>query len=186
VLLTPSALTPQLRRAGYFVAMATIFIQVAEVFLRSWPFRFFSPAWRISFVSSISSIAPTMLLMVFVLIAIAILAGDRPLSLVFSGLAVLAAICFFLMSGTLMLDTLQMRNQVRVSQSRQYDITSLWTLTRVVTCLVGFVMLALAGLRNAIATRPAARQTKKVGTLIGVSTPTAGPRIGETSGVKGA
>jgi len=185
VLLTPSALTPQLRRAGYFIALATIFIQLAEVFLRSWPFRFLSPAWRIGFVSSISSIAPTVLLMAFVLIAIAIFAGDRRLSLVFSGLAILAATCFLAMSGALVLDTIQMRNQVRVSVSRQYDITSLWTLIRVVTCLAGFVMLAVAGLRNSIATRPVARPTKKVGTLIGGNAPTPAPRLGDSAGVKG-
>jgi hypothetical protein len=187
VLLTPSALTPQLRRAGYFIALATIFIQLAEVFLRSWPFRFLSPAWRISLVSSVSSIAPTLLLMTFVLVAIAIFAGDRTLSLVFSGFAFLGALCCLVMSGTLMLDAIQMRNQVRMAVSRQYDITSLWTLTRVVIGLAGFLMLAVASLRSAMAMRQqqTTRQTKKVGTLIGANPPAPAPRVGESTGVKG-
>jgi hypothetical protein len=185
VLPTPTALTPQLRRAGYFIAMATIFIQVAEVFLRSWPFRLLSPAWRISFVSSASSIAPAVLLMTFVLIAIAIFAGDSRLSLVFSGFAFLAAIGFFVLSGAFMLDSIEIRNQVRVSLSRQYDITSLWTLIRVLMGLAGFVMLAVAGLRSAIGMRQqTARQTKRVGTLIAGNTPTPGPRVGESAGVR--
>lgn len=185
--LTPSALTPQLRRAGYFIAIATIFMQLAEVFLRSWPFRLSSPAWRISVVSSISSIAPTLLLMTFVLVAIAIFAGDRTLSLVFSGFAFLAAICFFGLSGALILDSLQLRNQVRMSVSRQYDVTSLWTLIRVLIGLAGFLMLAVAGLRRAIALRQqTARQTKRVGTFIAANTATPGPRVGEFVGVKGA
>jgi hypothetical protein len=186
VLPTPSPLTPQLRRAGYFIALATIFTQLSEVFLRSWPFRFLSPAWRISLVSSVSSITPTLLLMAFVLVAIAIFAGNRPLSLVFSGFAFLAAICCLLMSGTLMLDAIQMRNQVRTAVARQYDITTLWTLFRVVIGLAGFLMLGLASLRSAMAMRAqTARQTKRTGTLIGTNPPTPAPRVGESTGVKG-
>ena len=187
MLLTPAPLTPQLRRAGYFIAMATIFIQVAEVSLRLWPFRFLSPTWRINLVSSVSSIAPMMLLMAFILVAIAIFVGDRRLSLVFAGIAFLAAFFFLAMSGAFVLDSIQMRNQVRVSVSRAYDVTTLWTLVRVLLCLAGFVMLAMASLRGAMAMRlqQTPRQSKRVGTLIGGNPPAPAPRVGESTGVKG-
>ena len=183
--LTPSALTPQLRRAGYFIAFLTIFILVAEVLLRAWPFRLGSSAWRLGIASSVSSIVPTLLLMAFVLIAMAIFAGSRRLSITFSGLAFFAAICFLALFGAFVLDTLELRNQVRVSATRQYDITAAWTLIRVLVGLVGFVMLGVASLRSAIAARQqTARQTQKGGTLIAGSTPTPGPRVGEPAGLK--
>ena len=184
--LTPSTLTPQLRRAGYFITITTIFIQLGEVLLRVWPFRLGFPGWRVTFVAGTSSIAPTLLLMAFVLIAIAVFAGNRPLSLVLSGLAFLAAFWFLLSIGAFTLDSLEIRNQVPVASTRKYDITQLWTLLRVLMGLVGFVMLALASLRSATAMRQqTARQTRSGATVITGNTPTAGPRVGDPAAVKG-
>lgn len=163
----PSELPRRLRGAGYFIAMATIVVQLTEVILRAWPFRLDSPAWRISLVSSTTSVVLTLLLMTFVLLAIALFAGDRRWSFIFSGFAALAAVGLFVVSGVFGLDALQMRNQVQVSVWRQYEITSLWTLIRVLMGVAGFVMLAMAGLRGARAMeRPTARRPKKGGTLI--------------------
>ena len=185
VLPNPSELTLRLRRAGYFIVLATIFVQCTEVILRAWPFRLHSPAWRISFVSSTTNVVLTVLLMTFVLMAIAILAGDRRLSLLFSGFAALAALSLFVLSGLFVLDALEMRNQIQVSVSRQYDITSLWALIRVLMGVAGFLMLAMAGLRSAIATgRQTARQTKKGRTLIVENAPIPGPSVTESAGVK--
>lgn len=182
----PSELTRRLRGAGYFIAIATIFVQCTEVILRAWPFRLHSPAWRISVVSSTTSIVLTVLLMTFVLMAIAILAGDRRLSLLFSGFAALAAMSLFVLSGLFVLDALEMRNQIQVSVWRQYDITSLWALIRVLMGVAGFVMLAMAGLRSASAMgRQTAPQPTKGGILIVESAPIPGPSVTESAGVKG-
>ena len=177
---TSLGLTPQLRRAGYFIAIVTIIVQLTEVMLRAWPFRLHSPAWRISIVSSTTSTALTVLFMTFVLIAIAILAGDRPLTLVFSGFATLAAISFLVLSATFILDALQMRNQVQVSVSRRYDLTSVWELTRLLMGLVGFTMLALAGTRRAI---DVGRQPTKRDVRLIMNTPKSGPIVSESAPV---
>ena len=189
---TSSDLSRQLRGAGYLIAIATIFVQLTEVVLRLWPYRFSSAAWRLTLVSTITSTVLTLLLMTFIIIAIAIFAGDRPVTLVFGGFSVIAAITFFVLSGMFILDAVQLRNQVQIAVARQYDITSVWTLSRALIGLAGFTMLSVAGLRSGITMgRQAARQTHKgAGTLIVGSpagaTPASAARVsGESAGVKG-
>jgi hypothetical protein len=46
------------------------------------------------------------------------------------------------------LDALQMRNQVQMTVAQQYDVTSVWVLTRQLLGVIGLLMLTFAGWRS--------------------------------------
>lgn len=148
-----------LRASGYFVAFTTIVMQIIEVVLRSWPTQIHSAPWRLSFISNSSGIVLNLLMMVFIILTIASLSRDRTLALIMCGVSIAVAILYFLSSGVLALDALQMRNQVQMSVATQFDVTSGWTLVRQLVGAAGFALLAVGGWRvsrtsHAHTTRP--------------------------------
>jgi hypothetical protein len=174
------------RGAGYFVAFTTLFTQLAELMLRSWPIRIHSPAWRLGFVGGMSGLVMAALLMLLVAFAIATFADDRLTTVIVSALSFVSAVMYVFAAGMFGLDVLQMRNQVRMSVAQQYDVTTAWLLVRVLLGAAGFLILAIAALKSVrAAEKMAPRRTPVTGNLIvGTGRPPTVPTIDETAGAK--
>ena len=136
-----------LRASGYFVAFATILLQIIEVVLRSLPAQIHSAPWRLSFIGNSSGIVLNLLMMVFVILTIASLSRDRTLALAMCGLSMSVALLYLVSTGVFALDALQMRNQVQMSVATQFDVTSGWTIVRQLVGVAGFSLLAIGGWR---------------------------------------
>lgn len=136
-----------LRASGYFVAFATILMQIIEVVLRSWPAQIHSAPWRLSLIGNSSGIVLNLLMMVFIILTIASLSRDRTLALIMCGVSMSVALLYLVSTGVFALDALQMRNQVQMTVATQFDVTSTWTIVRQLVGVAGFSLLAIGGWR---------------------------------------
>lgn len=90
------------------------------------------------------------LLFFFLLAAIAILARDRLVLYTLAGLTAVGAVGLLVASGVFGLDIVQMRDQVRVDRSQQYNVLAVWIFGRMLLGSVGFALLALRTFRTAL------------------------------------
>jgi hypothetical protein len=180
----------RLRGAGYYIGIIVLIAHVTEMILGAWPPRLGSPSWRIGFASSAATTVFMSLLIMFIMITIAVVSGDRRTAIVLAGLSALAAALFVGMSGMFALDALQMRNQVRQQLAERYDYTSAWVLARQLMGAIGFVVLTVAAFRSVRGMRveaPARTGAKGSGLIMGgVSAPAPAPRADKTPVAPGA
>jgi hypothetical protein len=185
VTINSSAQLVYLRAAGYFIAFATMAVQLVELVLRAWPVRLHSAAWRLGFISNTAGIELTMFLMILLVLGIAVYSDDRPLTFAVCAVSWSTAVLYLAFTGAFAMDVLQMRNQVQMSVSQQYDVTSVWTTIRLIIGSVGFALLGLGGLRSIrSAQRSAPRPGQRGGTLVvGTGRYPTPAAVDETAGV---
>jgi hypothetical protein len=149
VSLNPNDAFRRLRVAGYYVGSVILIAHVAELFLYTWPARIHSPTWRLSFVGATANTVFMTLLVLFILVSISVIAGDRRVAFALAGLTALYGLLFVALSGMFVLDALQMRNQVRQPVAGQYDYSAAWVFGRELVGIGGFFLLTVAALRGA-------------------------------------
>jgi hypothetical protein len=130
--------------------MATMtIVQLIDVVIRAMPFRVQSPAWRLGVVGLAANAVGTPMLAFLVILAIAVVAGDRGVVYLVAVLSALGAALCLLATGVFALDALEMKAQVQAGLSRQYDIASLWLVARVVIAAGIFLVFGISAFRVA-------------------------------------
>ena len=146
--LSPSSVRG-LRTSGYLIMATLIVMPFVELGIRTWPYRIHSPAWRIGFLGGGSAALLTPLLALYLVFAIAAVADDRLVEYLVAALSAAAAV-ICLGAGTLFsLDVLQMKGQVSAAAASQYDLGSMWVITRLLVVAVLFIVLAISSMRAA-------------------------------------
>jgi hypothetical protein len=149
VTLNPTASVSRLRGAGYYVGIVVLISQIVQTIVSMWPVRVHSATWRIMFVGAIANSLFMILLITFIMAAIAVVAGDRRTTFVIAGLSALVSIVLVGLMGMLTLDVLQMRNLVQQQVAGQYDVATAWALSRQALAVVGFLIMTVTTFRSA-------------------------------------
>jgi hypothetical protein len=167
--------------------IATSFIELG---LRSSPFRIHSVAWRLQFLGGGASVLLTAIFALYLVFAIAAIAGDGGVEYVVAGLAVIGVVLCAGAAGIFSLDILQMKGQVSSEGVGQYAVGAVWVVSRLGVVAVLFLVLAVSAIRTVRGTprKPTAVMAQRKGgsMLIGTQAPvlTVGPnsRITDTEG----
>ena len=139
----------RLRLPGYLVMAAMTIVQVVDVGIRAWPFRVHSPAWRLGVVGFAANAVGTPMLTFLVILAIAVVAGDRGVAYLIASLSALGAAFCLLATGVFALDAMQLKGQVQASLSHQYDVASFWLVARVLIAALVFIVIGITSYRLA-------------------------------------
>jgi len=179
--MNPTESVRRLRILGYLVMTTMTVVQLIDVVIRAMPFRIHSPAWRLGVVGLAANAVGTPMLAFLVILAIAVVAGDRGVVYLIAVLSALSAALCLLATGVFGLDALQMKAQVQAGLSRQYDIASFWLAARVVIAAVIFLVFGVSAFRMAKTVRrelprPAVRGTGSL--VVGMSPSSAQRGIG--------
>ena len=135
----------RLRIAGYFLALFVGVSSISDIIVSTWPVSVHDARWRVGATTLITSAAPVNLLVIFVCIAIAFLAGDRRVLWLIGGLCAVASVAFLGLSAELALDLLQIRHKVRADLVSNYDVTmALGELRLLLASALSFVLSVAA------------------------------------------
>jgi hypothetical protein len=138
-----------LRVPGYLILAMTALEPIAELLLRSAPFRLHSPAWRLAVITGGVGAAVTALLALFLMLAIATAAEDRGIAYLVSSVSGLCAGLCVLAAGAFGLDALQAKNDVEAALADRYDVGSVWIVVRIAVAGLLFITLAVYAMRIA-------------------------------------
>lgn len=172
--LLPNTAARRLRIPGYLVMALMIVQPLVELYIRSAPFRIHSPAWRLTLVGNATGAVSASIVGLFFMLAIAVLAEDKPVTYVVSSVSALAAVLCIGATGLFALDALQMRSQVQANLAESYGLASGWVAVKLILSVVALGVLAISALRGGAegAARPKAASSGKSSVLIGASRPT--------------
>jgi hypothetical protein len=135
----------RLRVAGYFLALFVGVSSISDIIVPTWPISVHDARWRVCATTLITSAAPVNLLVIFVCIAIAFLAGDRRVLWLIGGACAAASVAFLGLSAELALDLLQIRHKVRADLVSNYDVTmALGELRLLLASALSFVLSVAA------------------------------------------
>jgi len=154
-------------------------VQLIDVVIRSMPFRVESPAWRLGVVGLAANAVGTPMLAFLIILAIAVVTGDRRTVKIIAALSAIGAVLCLLATGLFGLDALQMKSTVQAGLSRQYDIASFWLAARVLIAAGIFLVYAISAVRVAKAVRRDSPRSgvKGAGSLVvGINSPASSQR----------
>ena len=130
--------------------MATIIaMPLIDLAVRAWPFRMHSPVWRMAFLGGGAAVVVTPLLALYIIFAIAAVADDRLVEYLVATLAAMGTVLCLGAAAFFSLDVLQMKGQISAVAASQYDIGSVWVISRLLLVAVLFIVLAVSALRAA-------------------------------------
>ncbi len=139
----------RLRIVGYLFMATLLSMQLIDLGVRAWPFRFHSPAWRLSLIGTSVGAMAGQLLALFAIFAIALLAEDRGAAFVVAVVSALAAVFCVIALGSFSLDALQIKNEVQASLTDKYDVGSIWVIVKLAIGTVLLLVLSVASWRTA-------------------------------------
>ena len=166
-----------LRAPGYLIMATIIAMPFIDLGVRTWPFRIHSAAWRIGFLGSGAAVVVTPLLALYLILAIAAVANDRLVEYLVATLAAMGTVLCLGAAAFFSLDVLQMKGQVSSAAASQYDIGSIWVISRLLVVAMLFIVLAVGSMRAArnAPQRPAAVVGRTGGQMLIRPTPPATP-----------
>ena len=137
----------RLRLAGYLLALFVAVSSISDIIVSTWPISVHDARWRVGAATLITSAAPVNLLVIFLCVAIAFLAGDRRVLSFIGGLCAVASVAYLVLSGELALDLLQIRQKVRADLVTTYDVTMALGELRLLFAFVVSLVLSFAAFR---------------------------------------
>ena len=175
-LLSPSSVRG-LRTPGYLIMATIIAMPFIDLGVRTWPFRIHSAAWRIGFLGTGAAVVVTPLLALYLIFAIAAIADDRLVEYLVVAFSALGTVLCLGAAAFFALDVLQMKGQISSSASSQYDIGSVWVISRLLLVAALFVVLAVSSMRAARSAprRPATVAGRPGGQMLIRTTPPGTP-----------
>jgi hypothetical protein len=130
------------------MAMLTV-LPIIELIATAWPPQLHLAAWRFSIVGVAGATAITTLIGLFFVFVIALIAGDKGVLWLVSGVCGAAAVFCLGAAGMFPLDMLQMRSQVPPEAMMRYNAASLVALLKVIFACVTYAVLAISAYRAA-------------------------------------
>ena len=139
----------RLRIPGYLVLALLTGFPLLELGVSAWPPNIHLAGWRFTVVAAGATATVNSLLGLFLILVIAIAAGDRGVIWFVSIACGLGAAVCFLGGGMLPLDALQLRSQVRPDALPRYNLAWSLALLKTLSTAVVFVLLSLHASRAA-------------------------------------
>lgn len=134
---------------AYVVTATLLLLPLAEFLASVWPLHPGEVRWRFGAVGLFSGALLVPVLAVLLAYAVALLLEHRMVQRVISVLSGLVALLLVAASVGFILDTLQMRSQVRPEAHHAFDVASALGLAKLLVGALGLVCLSLAGWRSA-------------------------------------
>lgn len=164
----------RLRIPGYVVMTMLTALPIIELAATAWPPQFSVVAWRFSVVGVAGATAITTVIGLFFIYAIALIAGDRAVLWVVSGLCAAFAILCIGAGAMFPLDALQMRGQVRPEALSRFSAASMVAMVKICAAALVYGALAVSSFRAGGSTRAETsrdRNTSASRLVVGQATP---------------
>jgi hypothetical protein len=149
MLSSQSEILRRLRIPGYFVLALLTGLPLLELAASAWPPNIHLPAWRFTLVAAGATATVNSLLGLFLILVIAVAAGDRGVVWFVSVVCGLAAAVCLIGGGMLPLDALQLRAQVDPKTLSKYNLAWSLAVLKILATAVLFLLLALHSSRAA-------------------------------------
>jgi hypothetical protein len=164
---TAPDLIRRLRAPGYLIMAVTSILPLIDLMMAISPMHAGTVMWRFGAVGLISSAIGAPLLVLTLIYALALLAGDRKVVIAVGVIATILAILMLVGAGSFTLDALQMKNRVTPVAMDKFKGASVLALLKLVMMCIGSIVLAVSAFRSARLTRrEAVRATRPGATLI--------------------
>jgi len=143
----------KLRATGYLAALLIAIFPLVDMAISAWPFVVHQPAWRNAFVMTFAATSVTLLLGLFIFLAVSVASGDRVATLIASSICAVLTVLALIAMVTYTLDWIQLRPLVNPKLGQRFSVVAGWTLLR----------LALVGISFAVTSIAAFRTTRRIG-----------------------
>ena len=119
-----------------------------DMSIAAWPFVVHQPAWRNAFVMTFAASSVTLLLGLFIFLAVSVSSGDRIATLIASSICAVLTGLVLIAMVTYTLDWIQLRPQINPKLSQRFSVVAAWTLLRLTLVGVSFAATSIAAFRT--------------------------------------
>jgi hypothetical protein len=138
----------RIRVPAYLIFAVTSIFPLIDLILTVLPFHPGTVMWRFGTVGLLSSAIGAPLLVLVLIYAVALWAGDRPGVITVSVLAALICVVLLIGAGSFTLDALQMKGQVNPQAMDKFKVASAMALLKLVVLGLSAAVLAISAWRS--------------------------------------
>lgn len=165
-------LVRRLRAPAYAFLLVTVVFQVFDYVAGLLPLQFNSVVWRFAALGAATNIVGNILLLVLLVYALSLMAGDRPVILFVGIVSVLIAVLLLGGAGIFALDALQLRTRAEPRALPKFDLASGQALVKMLVEGIVALLFAVSAFRALIAaSRDALRDDRSSETPIVARSP---------------